>query len=100
MARPPAKRTRRAPQRTCIACRTTGDKRALVRIVRTPEGRVRPDPTGKADGRGAYLCSNPECWQRATAKGLLATALKVTITNEDLRAISEFGESLLNGEAS
>jgi len=48
---------RRAPQRTCVACRTTRDKRDLLRVVRAPDGSVSFDASGKAAGRGAYLCA-------------------------------------------
>ncbi|MDM8529345.1 YlxR family protein, partial [Anaerolineales bacterium HSG24] len=51
------------PQRICIACRQKIDKRLLLRIVRTPEGEFIVDPTGKVNGRGAYICQQPACWQ-------------------------------------
>jgi uncharacterized protein len=83
---PPARgsRPRHVPQRTCIACRQTGAKRELVRVVRTPDGSVTIDPTGKLSGRGAYLCTSPACWQSALKhRGSLARALKVDIIPED-----------------
>jgi predicted RNA-binding protein YlxR (DUF448 family) len=49
-------RRRHIPRRTCVVCRATGDKRALTRLVRTPDDGVHVDPTGKRNGRGAYLC--------------------------------------------
>ena len=49
-------RRKRIPQRTCVGCRDVGDKRQLVRLVRTPGGTVEIDDTGKRPGRGAYLC--------------------------------------------
>jgi predicted RNA-binding protein YlxR (DUF448 family) len=93
-----ATRARRIPQRTCIACRTTGAKRELVRIVRTPEGHVLPDATGKAAGRGAYLCRDAGCWEQATKKRLLDTALRVTVSSADAEEISSYGRSLAAGE--
>ena len=48
---------KRTKQRTCIECRKTDSKQQFIRIVRTPEGSVEYDPTGKANGRGAYVCS-------------------------------------------
>ena len=95
-----ATKTRRIPQRTCIACRTTGDKRELVRIVRTPDGRVMPDASGKAAGRGAYLCRSPECWDNASTKRLLDKALRVTVSSTDADAISNYGQKLGHGEVS
>jgi len=70
-------RTRRAPQRTCIACRTKTDKSLLVRVVRGPSGAVAPDPTGKAPGRGAYLCAAAKCWETGLEKGRLSRALRL-----------------------
>lgn len=75
-------RVKHQPQRTCIACREVGDKRALVRIVRTPDGRVEPDPTGKKSGRGAYVHATGECIERALSGGILARALKTQIDSE------------------
>jgi len=95
-----ATRRRRTPQRTCIACRSTSDKRQLVRIVRTPDGRVLPDATGKADGRGAYLCRNIDCWEQATANRLLDRALRVTVSGADADEIARFGRDLAAGEVS
>ncbi|PWH17328.1 MAG: DUF448 domain-containing protein [Ardenticatenia bacterium] len=53
------------PLRTCVACRAVRAKRELIRIVRTPEGRICVDSTGKMNGRGAYLCRKRRCWQSA-----------------------------------
>src|SRR6478735_7944116 len=58
-------RSKHVPQRMCIACREHDVKRGLYRIVRTPEGAVEPDPTGRRNGRGAYLCGRAACWERA-----------------------------------
>jgi predicted RNA-binding protein YlxR (DUF448 family) len=63
----------------CISCRDRSAKRTLVRIVRTPEGAVELDPTGRRNGRGAYLCDDPACWERALRSNVLANALKTTI---------------------
>lgn len=81
------RRPRPVPQRTCIACRGTESKRGLVRVVRTPEGRVVVDPTGKANGRGAYVHDARDCWEGALKKGRLAHALKTTITPEDMAGL-------------
>lgn len=89
----PARR-RHVPQRTCIACRRVGDKRQLIRVVRTPAADVRIDPGGKLNGRGAYLCQAKPCWEKALRSGLLARALKTTIAEEDLAALHAFAASL------
>ena len=80
------------PQRTCIGCRETLSKRELMRIVRTPEG-VRYDPTGKANGRGAYLHDKRSCWERAL-KGSLAKALKTDLTQMDRDHLTQILEKL------
>ena len=82
----PTVRTRptRAPQRTCVACRESGEKRGLTRLVRAADGSVQHDPTGRLPGRGAYVCSQPMCWERALGKGdALARALRASITSAD-----------------
>lgn len=70
---------RRHPTRTCVACRTPRQKRELIRVVRSPAGEVHPDPTGKAPGRGAYVCADPACQELALARGSLRRALDVPI---------------------
>src|SRR5215216_2359669 len=72
-------RPKHIPQRMCVSCRERSAKRALVRIVRTPEGAVEVDLTGKRNGRGAYLCDDPACWERALRSEALANALKTMI---------------------
>ena len=52
---------KKKPQRTCVVCKTKRDKKDLMRVVLTPEGEILFDPTGRAAGRGAYLCRNEEC---------------------------------------
>ena len=85
---------RRAPQRTCIACRSTEAKRGLVRVVRTPEGRVVLDATGKANGRGAYVHEARACWDDALKKDRLARALKVSPAAEDLELLRLHAEAI------
>ena len=72
-------RPKHVPQRMCVSCRERSAKRDLVRIVRTPEGAVEVDLTGKRNGRGAYLCDDPACWERALRSEALANALKTMI---------------------
>jgi uncharacterized protein len=96
---PPARgsRPRHVPQRTCVACRQTSAKRQLVRIVRTPDGSILVDPTGKLSGRGAYLCDSPACWQAALKpRGALARALKVETIPEDdlLKTLTDYAQRL------
>jgi predicted RNA-binding protein YlxR (DUF448 family) len=65
-----------------------------VRIVRTPQGTVEVDPTGKKAGRGAYLCQAQQCWQLALKKERLDHALKAKLTPQDKEAILEYAHSL------
>lgn len=91
-------RVKHVPTRTCVACKKSEAKRGLVRIVRTPEGRVVVDERGKANGRGAYLCRERACWEAGLKKGALERALKVTISDEDRTALLAYMESIPLGE--
>jgi predicted RNA-binding protein YlxR (DUF448 family) len=62
-----------------VACRTARPKRDLQRIVRTPDGSVVVDDTGRLAGRGAYVCRTGECLARAFDKGAIARALKTSL---------------------
>ena len=75
---------RKPPVRTCIACRTSSDKRTLVRVVRTPEGDVHVDASGKANGRGSYVCLAQGCFDNAIAKRRFGGALRVNLKEDDL----------------
>jgi len=88
MARRPVARP--APRRTCVSCRTERDKRDLVRIVRTPGGDAAIDPSGKASGRGAYLCADPACWSKALKNRAVQRALDVP-SSEALSALLASG---------
>lgn len=90
----PGPRPRRIPQRTCIGCRAEEGKRALIRIVRTPEGRVAIDGTGKAHGRGAYLHPLRPCWVKALKGATIKNALKISPALDDIEALRAFGMTL------
>ena len=86
--------------RTCIACGATSDKRELVRIVRTPGGDVVCDPRGKAPGRGAYLCKDAGCFEKAAKKRLLGKHLRASVGERDYRRLEEeFAALLEDGQA-
>ncbi|MCU0511725.1 MAG: YlxR family protein [Anaerolineae bacterium] len=74
--------SRRVVVRMCCICREKDNKRQLTRLVRTAGGVV-VDPTGKLNGRGAYVCDKPECWQRAARSDTLSKALRTTLTDTD-----------------
>lgn len=65
-----------------------------MRVVRTPEGRVEVDPTGKRNGRGAYLHADPDCWEAALKRKSLQQALKVEISEADRAALAAFGAGM------
>ncbi|MGI8554502.1 MAG: RNase P modulator RnpM [Dehalococcoidia bacterium] len=87
-------RVRPVPQRTCIACRSTSAKREFVRLVRTSEGHVEVDPTGKKAGRGAYLCMTAACWELALKKERLNAALKLKLAAEDAARLRDYASRL------
>ena len=87
-------RPRRTPERTCVACRARGQKRGLIRLVRTPDGRVEVDSTGRLPGRGAYLCANRACWEAALKRKALNRALRTVLTAEEVAQLSEFAQTL------
>lgn len=83
-------RRKHVPKRTCVACRQKMDKRSLTRIVHTADEGVIVDLTGKRNGRGAYLCQNPECWEMALHSNLLDQALKTKISEVEKEALLAF----------
>lgn len=87
-------RPKHVPQRTCIACKQVRPKRELIRIVRTPDGHVVLDETGKKSGRGAYLCAKRSCWEPAVRKGKLEHEFELTLLPEDRAALEAYIETL------
>jgi predicted RNA-binding protein YlxR (DUF448 family) len=94
MATKQALRRKHVPLRTCIACRSMEAKRGLVRVVRTPEGRVELDATGKKNGRGAYVHETRACWNEALKKDRLAHALKVPVPAGDMEQLKTHADAL------
>ncbi|NCO65571.1 MAG: YlxR family protein [Solirubrobacter sp.] len=86
---------KKLPQRTCTGCREIKPKKALIRIVRTPEKNIIVDPTGKANGRGAYICPRKECLEAAIKSKRLSKALEVEIRPEELKKLEEELEALI-----
>ncbi|AEJ43309.1 RNase P modulator RnpM [Alicyclobacillus acidocaldarius] len=75
-------RVRKVPLRKCVGCQEMKPKAELTRIVRTPEGDIVLDSTGKRNGRGAYLCPSEACLHIAVKRRALERALKVAIPQE------------------
>lgn len=94
-----APRMKHVPQRMCVACRDHASKRGLTRVVRTPEGAVDIDETGKRNGRGAYLCSESGCWDKALNAGLLSRALNTTIDTDTQEKLRAYGRVRANSSA-
>lgn len=78
------------PIRMCVVCRETSAKKTLLRVVRRPEkdgGGLASDPTGRANGRGAYVCASAECVERAAKQKRFERALSVPSAPPELRGV-------------
>ena len=73
---------KKIPMRMCVGCREMKEKRDLIRVVRTPEGEVALDATGKKSGRGAYVCPDPACLKKARTSRALERAFSLEIPGE------------------
>ena len=80
---------RKVPMRTCIACREEKPKRDMLRIVRSPEGVISLDFSGKASGRGAYICMQAECVHKLARKKLLNKTFSAPVGDEVYAKIEE-----------
>ena len=90
---------KKKPQRSCVSCRTVRDKNDLLRVVVTPEGDVRYDPTGKLAGRGAYLCRNEECITAELKKAAkLSKGLKKPLTEDEIKELAKSLLESIKGE--
>lgn len=78
---------RKVPLRMCVGCREMKIKKELIRIVRTPNGDIELDNTGKKSGRGAYICPNPQCFKKAVKSRSIYKALEQEIPDEVLNHI-------------
>lgn len=73
---------KKIPQRMCLGCREHKPKKELVRVVRSPEGEISVDLTGRRNGRGAYVCKSVECLKRARKIRSISKALDCEISDE------------------
>lgn len=85
---------KRIPERMCVACREKRSKKELVRVVRSVDGHIIIDETGKLPGRGAYLCRRRECWELALKRASLNRALRTNLSSEEVASLREFLLSL------
>ena len=77
------------PLRKCLGCEEMIGKKGLLRIVRSKEGEISLDPTGKKSGRGAYICNDRQCFEKARKKKSLERALKCQIPQEIYDSLGE-----------
>ena len=83
------------PQRTCMGCNSKKDKKDLIRIVKNNKNEISIDKTGKQDGRGAYICKNDQCLEKAIKTKRLERTLGIKISKEiysNLKKIINGGE--------
>jgi len=78
-----------------VACRKVKTKRELIRVVRTSDGNVEVDTSGKKAGRGAYLCRAPECWEVGVKGGRLEYALRTSLNQDNRQQLIRYGKDLL-----
>lgn len=80
---------KKIPERKCMGCNEKRPKKELVRIVRTPDGAVQLDVTGKVSGRGAYICPKISCYEKAMKTKRLERCLEITIPDEVYGMVKE-----------
>ena len=88
---------KKIPQRQCMGCRERKAKREMIRVVRGTDGQVSLDFGGKMNGRGAYICPNPECLKKAIRSRSLDRSLEVTIPEEVYARLEKEMEGANNG---
>ena len=78
---------KKTPLRQCIGCGESKAKKELIRIVRTPEGEIHADASGKMNGRGAYICNDPACLEKAVTTRSLNRAFKMNVERDVIEAL-------------
>ena len=73
---------KKVPMRMCVGCREMKPKKELLRVVRSPDGSVSLDPTGRKPGRGAYVCHSADCLKRAIKQKQLERAFECALGEE------------------
>ena len=80
---------RKIPQRRCCGCGESFPKKELIRVVRTPDGAVQIDFTGKLSGRGVYVCRSLACFKKARRADRFARSLEIAVSEDVLNALEE-----------
>lgn len=75
--------------RMCIVCRSQNDKKTLIRIVKNKEGKIFVDKTGKANGRGAYVCKDKACFEKLCKTKALNRAFKIEVPQEVYQSLGD-----------
>lgn len=70
------------PQRTCMGCNTKKDKKELIRVVKSKDGKISIDRTGKMEGRGAYICDDEKCLEKVIKSKRLKNIFEIDISQE------------------
>ena len=80
---------KKIPLRKCTGCGEMKSKKEMVRVIRTAEGEILMDLTGRKNGRGAYICRDPECLKKAAKNHGLERSLKVSVPPEVYKTLEE-----------
>lgn len=80
---------KKKPQRTCIGCNVQKDKNDFVRIVKSKEGNITIDKTGKASGRGVYICHNVDCFNKAKKSKKIEKVFETQLTEDIYNELEE-----------
>ena len=88
---------KKIPMRRCTGCGEMKEKKDLIRVVRTPEGDIRIDQTGKINGSGAYLCDDASCLRKAQKKRSLQRSLDTAIPDEIFDELHKRWEGFQDG---
>ncbi len=87
---------KKTASRQCMGCGEKKDKKELIRVIKTPEGEITVDFTGKKNGRGAYICNSADCLKQAVKKKSLERSLKTQIPKE---IYQELEKEMMKGES-
>ncbi len=80
---------KKIPLRMCVGCREMKPKYELVRIVRTPQGEIKIDPTGRLNGRGAYICKDEKCLKKAAKINILSKTFGISVSEDIYKGLEE-----------
>ena len=81
--------TKKQPMRVCVGCQSMGNKKEMMRVLKTAEGEILLDKTGRMNGRGAYLCKKEECLLAARKNKGLEKSFKMSIPEETYAKLTE-----------